>query len=740
MSRKLRSGRNYDTSKAPDASKRQTRKRKSPAETKAKVVEQANGRTGEHAIVPRREQLTFGTTSGVARNHGDHVVIVGTGKRRGIALNGDAGVKLSPAAYLALTHRAPPIRRVLSWPLPTFETCETADAPIDGEATAQSSVVAAKRAPAAPSAPNTPTTTSMVEESELDREVFVTARTSRVLDESIALDKDGNAILAQYVVEDNISESPTVSSACNKRRRRKSKGKRKSIETNVSLSTESKSTANHEGLTWDEEVRRVTGGDTYAERYVDLPDVTGWVNPNLSQSDNTRTPTDSIEQRTETDTDSMQVNALIYEVDENYVFDDEEYAEVLRNIREEGRSESSRSQTRGAGPSRSHHAHHVTIEEVDEESDATATSRTRSYVGKGKAKSKSKPNSKKKGKKRKRPSLGMALEDLEGPRERLVRPREAADSSMNYRGGGYFEKLVGTTPIHEGRGSKKARLPSSEDRSSSRRDQSPLRRPPMPLRQPRTPLEPSEPLDNGSGDNRSMHTSSSEESAESSNSSDSDNTSSAETRTSALNRSVGHRADRRFEEMVRKLKKQNKKLEKKIITQARSGYKAQTPKPYRGEADIDKYDVFIFNYKLFVDDTKLSDGKAVVTMSQFLEDKATTYFMLNVALHPNRHTMEAIFIGLDEYCFPPDFKDEMCHKYNQKCQGESSIQDYFAELARLRMRLREIDNCQHILRAWDGTVQYIKIEWALKGISAKTTDIDTLHETDLDTEHTHKIK
>ncbi|KDN35640.1 hypothetical protein RSAG8_11435, partial [Rhizoctonia solani AG-8 WAC10335] len=143
-------------------------------------------------------------------------------------------------------------------------------------------------------------------------------------------------------------------------------------------------------------------------------------------------PTDSIEQRTETDTDSMQVNALIYQVDDNYVFNDEEYAEVLRNIREEGRSESSRSQTKGAGLSCSHHAHHITIEEIDEESDTTATNRTQSYIGKGKVKSKSKLKSKKKGKKRKRPSLGMVLEELEGPRERLARPREAADTSMNY--------------------------------------------------------------------------------------------------------------------------------------------------------------------------------------------------------------------------------------------------------------------------------------------------------------------
>ncbi|EUC57545.1 retroviral aspartyl protease, partial [Rhizoctonia solani AG-3 Rhs1AP] len=127
-------------------------------------------------------------------------------------------------------------------------------------------------------------------------------------------------------------------------------------------------------------------------------------------------------------------------------------------------------------------------------------------------------------------------------------------------------------------------------------------------------------------------------------------------------------------------------------------------------------------------------------MSRFLEEKAAAYFMLNVAPRPEEFTMQSVFVGLYEYCFPPDFKDEMRRKYNQKRQGESSVQDYFAELARLRMRLREIDDRQHVLRAWDGAAQYIKVGWALKGISAETANIETLREIALDIERAHKIK
>ncbi|KAF8666296.1 hypothetical protein RHS04_09692 [Rhizoctonia solani] len=196
----------------------------------------------------------------------------------------------------------------------------------------------------------------------------------------------------------------------------------------------------------------------------------------------------------------------------------------------------------------------------------------------------------------------------------------------------------------------------------------------------------------------------------------------------------------KLEDIVRKLKKQNKQLEKKIVTQARSGYKAQTPKAYKGKANIDKYNMFIFNYKLYLSDTKLSNRKAVLTVSQFLEDKAATWYMMNVAPDPEAYTMETIYVGLYKYCFPPDFKEEVRRQYNQKRQGDLSVQDYFAKLARLCCRLRDIDNRQHVLRIWEGAAQYIKVEWALKYMQPETTDIDTLQEAALAAERAHKIK
>ncbi|KAG8685866.1 hypothetical protein FRC11_009919, partial [Ceratobasidium sp. 423] len=416
MSRKLHSDPNYNASKAPVAPKRHTKKCKVPEESAREEPRQTNKDKGEQAIIPgKRGRLTFGTVAGDTNGPGKHAVVVGTGKRRGIALTGDDGVMLSPSAYLALMHRVPPIRR-------SFEATECA--PVELAAAPGS----AECAPAAIEAPTTPTATMDSLGAESDDDVYVTARTSRVRDRSMALDENGNPVLAQYVVNDHVSETPTASSK-RKRTRRKSKGKRKAK--------------------WPD-VRRVNGEDTHAEPYGDLPDVSGWVNPNWSRSDYIPMNT---EHSTETDRESVEVNAVIYKVDENYMFNDEEYAAVLQDLCEQDRSESTHSQTGGAGPSRSHKLHHVTIEEVEDGSDATATSRTQSYVGKGKGRAKSK----KKSKKRKGPSLGAALDDLEGPREHSTFPIEPLNASVTYRRGGYLEGVVGSTPAPGERGRDRLR-------------------------------------------------------------------------------------------------------------------------------------------------------------------------------------------------------------------------------------------------------------------------------------------
>ncbi|KAF8711486.1 thyroid hormone mediated signaling pathway, partial [Rhizoctonia solani] len=669
MSRRLRSGRNYDASKVPTAPKRRADKRMAPKTANRVEPETSNKTTDEQAIVPtRRVQLTFGTMPHGARELGERMVVLGVRKRKGIAFADTEGVKLSPLAYMALTQRAPPIRKVLSWPLPKIKTRREADAPMNREATSEQSVELVERAlveqTSAPAyaddqqtTSEVPTTPNMGAESrrESDDEIFVMARTSRVLNESIVLDNDGKPVLAQYIVNDEReSETPSKNSK-RKRTRRKSKGKGKEKERDISVSTKSKSTANHEGLTWDEEVRQANGDDGGPGNVEELPDVSNWINPNWSQLDYIPTSEGDCTKAESRDR-SVKVNALIYELADKYAFDDEEYASVLWNLR----------------------------------------SSKRSHKSKAKAKAKAK------GKKRKRPSLGAALDDLEGTQEHHIQQTDPQSTPNTYRGGGYLEGIIEstlarksskTTQTEMGKASKPRRKEQQWARSTKGR--------------PLSPSESSKLSETDSNETESTHTSrygggGGPPDPSDSGSKTSNLSNSSWTKLLAQLRNDNRRKNRQLEELVAKLKKQNKKLEQKVVTQARSGYKAQSPKTYKGKADIDKLDMFIFSYNLYVSDTRLSDSKAVLTVSQFLDNKAASWYMLNVAPDPGSYSMELIYVGLYDYCFPPDFKDNMRKLYNEKKQGDLGVQDYFAELACLQRRLQEVTDHQHVLRVWDG--------------------------------------
>ncbi|GAB1525782.1 hypothetical protein RhiTH_008948 [Rhizoctonia solani] len=664
MSRQLRSGCSYNALKEPQVPKQKMQQHKA-AGAKANANEQALETNSKQLIAPKeRERLTFGTAPG-ERNSRESIHIVGTGKRQGVALIGNNAVKLAPSAYAALTNRAPPIQRVLSWPTPAIKTRMIADAPREGEAAvprnAEAAIIVpgeqeltprgANRAPAAVRAPETPSTTTRRKDTSLDNNV-----------------------------------------------------------------NESKSTANYEGLTWDEEVQRVNSEDPGGPN-TSLPEISKWVNPKWSWLDYIHK---SNQQSAGTNGESVQVNALIFEVDENYVYNNNKYVEVLRNLRNQDQSEST----------------HITVEEIDKETEATETSWTCLYVGKGKGKKKPRERSRK----RKRPSLGMALDNLEGLQGERGQPTVSREPSVTYQGGGYLEGLISPSPAQPTMNAENNQetVPRG-DRGRARDKPTTCSRRTNP---PPSTVELLAPLHGQGGDGERPYTGTPGSDSEPSDS-DLSNSDYSSTNKSISSQSTGmtrQQTSRELEDIVRKLRKQNKQLEKKIVTQARSGYKAQTPKAYKGKVDIDKYNMFIFNYKLYLSDTKLSNRKAVLTVSQFLEDKAATWYMMNVAPDPEAYTMETIYVGLYKYCFPPNFKEEVRRQYNQKRQGDLSVQDYFAKLARLRCRLRDINNRQHVLRVWEGTAQYIKVEWALKYMQPETTDLDTLQEAALAAERVHKIK
>ncbi|KAF8597140.1 hypothetical protein BDV93DRAFT_513603 [Ceratobasidium sp. AG-I] len=697
-------------------------------------------------MTSKTNKLTFGSVDLTEHDSETPPAVArGAWKRHGVALNDNATLKVSPVLYMTMYGHPPPIKsaRRMITALESDARVE-ADAPAVRDAN-RSTVRAANRAlglgmepspeaadsaPAAIDAPSVTTPPSGASrtagEATSDNEVdlYITARTSRVRSKSPSENNNTNISDAQYRVESESASSPSS-------KRHKKKRKRRSRSLPESPNSPTFRRSNTAVTDWEAEMRLAEG---LPGRVSSLPDIDpSWVNPNWSRS--AYEVSDSQGSGNETKTTSVAVNALIYKVEENYVFSDSEYADVLRNLRSETSASDHPSQTSGAGPSNRRRNPKVTIEDAEDEetrswsvpSDEPGSDPSVAPKPKGKGRA-----NKKKKKVVRMPELGVEVDNLrkadkaKAARRRLsgrFDPARQEQTPQGFRAGGYLEMMHGdiarpafTTHKPTPRGTPR---PSSSHTSSRSTNQAESDgrggnrgggggNPP-----PRPPADLSELSDNDESDSdsddetyrggdepadpdRDPSSSSSKGSESSSSSSDDDNT-------------------RKLRRKLKKMKANQRRLEKKITAQARSGYKAQAPKSYNGEANFDKFEHFIFTFDNWCLDTKLSGRMRVHDVSRFLDDKASVWYMSNVAPNINSYDM------------------------TRKRQNDQNVQDYFAEGDLMRRRLKVTDE-QHVQRMWDGAARYIKAEWAIKGILPENTTIEELCTTALDIERARKIR
>ncbi|CCO32175.1 hypothetical protein BN14_06229 [Rhizoctonia solani AG-1 IB] len=301
MSRVMRSGRTYDPGQAPAAPKRRARR---SASTKQEGASENNG---EIKSEPEPKLITFGTIPGTETLEGS-LVLDGTGKRRGVSWTKSGGVKLSPAAYKALTNKAPPIRPTtrLRIVYPTY-TREVVDARIDTDAPTDdnredaptlTTVRAADRALGAVDAPDA---ADCAPEGS-GRTVYVTARTSRVLDSDDNEEESAQGA-PQYVVANDSPSNERVSK----------RSRMKEVLENDDQSEPA-------GISWFEESRKADNAPDGSE----LPELDEeWYRDHRSRSQDLSAPGSEADTNRLDETESVSVNVLIYEVDENDVLTDD---------------------------------------------------------------------------------------------------------------------------------------------------------------------------------------------------------------------------------------------------------------------------------------------------------------------------------------------------------------------------------------------------------------------------------
>ncbi|KAG9122053.1 hypothetical protein FRC07_001725, partial [Ceratobasidium sp. 392] len=233
-------------------------------------------------------------------------------------------------------------------------------------------------------------------------------------------------------------------------------------------------------VNWDKQVREAEN----APQYIYDEDIENWRNPFASAFAQLPEGSDHISVCSEdsnTGNVPIEINAFICQVPDDYVNNDEQYEEVLWQLRRASEEAASAISDHQAGPSTGlsrpcRRNPRVTVEEEPEPSQQgykSSTTEMSTQKGKGKRKPKNKSSKKKTSSpKAKRPNLGLNIEELQTTEKKTPKrkkresgayqARRAENTPQGFNVGGYLEYAHGR---NQGPASNNA---ESENRSDTR--------------------------------------------------------------------------------------------------------------------------------------------------------------------------------------------------------------------------------------------------------------------------------
>lgn len=152
-----------------------------------------------------------------------------------------------------------------------------------------------------------------------------------------------------------------------------------------------------------------------------------------------------------------------------------------------------------------------------------------------------------------------------------------------------------------------------------------------------------------------------------------------------------------------------------------SALKVKDPPTYYGVMNLDTYDHWVYNVTLWAKLHKLEDEFAVQMLGNFLAGKAGIFYMKYVVMKPKKWTLPTIFPALFDYCFPPDYKEELRTQLHDSRQGQKHFRDFAQDVEVLAERFPDVTKRQLVEIIWRGVVNYLQKEWSRAGLSREKT-------------------
>ena len=126
------------------------------------------------------------------------------------------------------------------------------------------------------------------------------------------------------------------------------------------------------------------------------------------------------------------------------------------------------------------------------------------------------------------------------------------------------------------------------------------------------------------------------------------------------------------------------------------------PESYDGAVNTQTFHKFAMEATQYLEDGRVSRRWKVAMLSRFLTGTAYDFYVRRVAYDPERWSLECLFQGLVDSCFPVNFLGIQQKNFNQCHQGNRTIREFVYELNELSMMIGSIDERARVNRLWYG--------------------------------------
>ena len=150
------------------------------------------------------------------------------------------------------------------------------------------------------------------------------------------------------------------------------------------------------------------------------------------------------------------------------------------------------------------------------------------------------------------------------------------------------------------------------------------------------------------------------------------------------------------------------------------------PAKWDGTLDLDGFDTWKYNLNTWVELNQVPDYIMVKTMTYYITGKASQFFMNHVARSKFTWTLDNVYDGLFDYCFPEDFKTMLRDRLEFATQGRAHVRDYVRDIEQLAARFSNVSEFQLVQIFWHGLNPYLKVGLIEKGHGPETTQLDKL--------------